>query len=75
MSEPSAKSVQRAVAALMPFQHTYRLPVNPEDLVAMAYAVLRFANSTKSLSENVEAAEGLVADHTQMVRATGEGGQ
>jgi len=40
----------------MPFQHTYRLPVNPEDLAAMAYAVLRFANSTKSLSEIVEAA-------------------
>jgi hypothetical protein len=47
----------------MPFQRTYRLPVNPEDLAAMAYAVLRFAGSTKSLPEIAEAAERLVADH------------
>jgi hypothetical protein len=63
MIEPSPESVQRGVAALMPFQRGYKLPVNPEDLAAMAYAVLRFANTTKPLPEIVEEAEKLVADH------------
>jgi hypothetical protein len=73
MTEPSPESVQRGVAALIPFQRTYQLSLNPEDLAEMAYAVLRFANSAKSHTEIVEAVEELVANHlaenTRMMEA------
>jgi hypothetical protein len=53
----------RAVTALVPFARVYGLPVNPEDLELMAYAVLRFGNSTEEPPDIAQAVEDLVADH------------
>jgi hypothetical protein len=63
MTEPSEESMLRAVTALVPFVRTYGLPVNPEDLEVMAYAVLRFGNSTAELPDVAQAVEKLIADH------------
>jgi hypothetical protein len=53
----------RAETALVPFVRGFNLPVNPEDLELMAYAVLRFANSTEELPAIAQAVEALIADH------------
>lgn len=53
----------RAVTALVPFVRAYGLPANPEDLELMAYAVLRFGNSTEGLPDIAQAVEELIADH------------
>jgi hypothetical protein len=63
MAEPSRESMLRAETALVPFVRAFRLPVNPEDLEVMAYAVLRFGNSTEELPDIDEAVEKLIADH------------
>lgn len=53
----------RAVTALTPFVGAFRLPVNPEELDVMAYAVLRFANSREELPVIAQAVDELIADH------------
>lgn len=63
MAEPSRESLRRAVAALVPFVSTYRLPVNPEDLELVAYAVLRFATSSEDFADISPAVEQLISDH------------
>lgn len=55
--------MRRAETALLPFVQAYGLPVNPEDLELMAYAVLRYANSTQELPDIAAAVEKLIADH------------
>ena len=55
--------MSRAVTALTPFVPAFRLPVNPEDLELMAYAVLRFANSAEELPAIARAVDVLIADH------------
>jgi hypothetical protein len=37
--------IERGIAALLPFAHEWRLPLNPEDLQAMAVAVLLHSHS------------------------------
>jgi hypothetical protein len=63
MTEPSEESMLRAETALVPFVRGFNLPVNPEELELMAYAVLRFANSTDELPAIAQAVEVLIADH------------
>jgi hypothetical protein len=63
MAEPSEDSIRRAETALLPFVQAFGLPVNPEDLELMAYAVLRYANSTEELQDVAAAVEELIADH------------
>jgi hypothetical protein len=63
MTEPSEESMMRAVTALTPFVRAFRLPVNPEDLDVMAYAVLRFANSAEEPLAIAQAVDELIADH------------
>lgn len=53
----------RAVTALTPFVRAFRLPVNPEELDVMAYALLRFANSAEELPAIAKAVDELIADH------------
>ena len=52
----------RAVTALVPFVDAFGLPVNPEELEVMAYAVLRFADSAEELPAIARAVELLIAD-------------
>jgi hypothetical protein len=63
MTEPSEEAILRAETALTPFVRAYELPVNPEDLGLMAYAVLKFANSTEDLTDVVQAVEKMITDH------------
>jgi hypothetical protein len=63
MSEPSDDSMMRAVTALVPFVRAFRLPLNPEELEVMAYAVLRFANSAEELPVIAQAVDKLIANH------------
>ena len=58
----------RATTALVPFVRAYGLPVNPEDLEVMAYAVLRYADSADELPEIARAVEELIADHLARMR-------
>jgi len=53
----------RAVTALIPFVRAFQLPLNPEELEVMAYAVLRFANSAEELPVIARAVDELIANH------------
>jgi hypothetical protein len=55
--------MMRAVTALVPFVRAFRLPLNPEELEVMAYAVLRFANSAEELPVIAQAVDELIANH------------
>ena len=59
---PSEDDVRRAVTALAPFVHEWRLPLNPENLEEMAWAVLLHARSDESLEHIDEAAKVQLAD-------------
>jgi hypothetical protein len=63
MGDPTEESMLRARTALGPFVRAFNLPVNPEDLELMAYAVLRFAESTEELLDIQRAVEEMIADH------------
>jgi hypothetical protein len=54
---------ERAVTALVPFVMKWRLPVNPEDLEEMAYAVLARADSTETHEEIGLAVRHQLADY------------
>ncbi len=70
MEESARAEMQRAIAALIPFVGAYRLPVNPEELEGMSYAVLRHARSTmsppeigESVQHQIEQAHPGIADY------------
>jgi hypothetical protein len=63
MSEPTEQEMWRAATALGPFARRWRLPVNPEDIDEMAYAVLRYARSGEDLDEIVAAVERQIDEH------------
>jgi hypothetical protein len=54
--------MMRAVTALTPFVRAFRLRINPEEIDAMAYAVLRFANSGEELPAIAQAVDKLIVD-------------
>jgi hypothetical protein len=72
MTEPSEESMMRAVTALTPFVRAFRLPVNPEELDVMAYAVLRFADSAEELPAIAQAVDELIADQLAAHARLGE---
>jgi hypothetical protein len=49
--EPTREQLDRASAALIPFVQEWKLPLNPEDLDEIAYAVLTHHDSTASYEE------------------------
>lgn len=62
MVEPSREELARAFAALTPFVAAYGLPVNPEELEEMAYAVLAHVASSEALVEIHDAVERQIAE-------------
>jgi hypothetical protein len=56
VSRPTQTEIERGIAALLPFAQEWGLPLNPEDLQAMAVAVLIHAHSDETLHE-IDAAE------------------
>ena len=63
MDHPPEEAILRARTVLGPFVRAFNLPVNPEELELMAYAVLRFADSSDELLDINDAVEELIADH------------
>jgi hypothetical protein len=53
---PTEHEIERGITALVPFAHEWGLPLNPEDLQAMAVAVLIHTHSDETLEE-IDAAE------------------
>jgi hypothetical protein len=49
--DPTQEQVERGAAALVPFVHEWNLPLNPEDLEELAYAVLRHHDTATSWEE------------------------
>jgi hypothetical protein len=56
MKRPTEGEIERAVTALVPYVQEWGLPLNPEDLQAMAVAVLMHTHSDETLEE-IDAAE------------------
>ena len=71
--EPTPDELQRAEAALMPFVQAWNLPLNPENLDLIAYAVLLHRGNDTTLADIQGAVERLIeedaAAHQQMMSA------
>jgi hypothetical protein len=63
VTEPSEDEMRRGATAFMPFHHAFNLPINPEDIDAIVYAVLLHARSDAPLEEVYRAAQELTAEH------------
>lgn len=72
MSEPSVDELHRAVTALVPFVRRWHLPLNPEDLEELAYAVLLHARSGHAVEEIVVAVEQQIDRHEQQAQQLSE---
>jgi hypothetical protein len=71
VEEPSLEEMYRALAALQPFVGAYGLPVNPENLELMVYAMLRYLRSSESVDDVIGAVEGLIEEERQAHAAMG----
>jgi hypothetical protein len=60
--EPTPEELQRAKAALIPFVHAWNLPLNPEDLDLIAYAVLFHRESDTTLADIQGAVDRLIEE-------------
>jgi hypothetical protein len=63
--EPTPRQVERAAGALVPFVHEWSLPLNPEDLAEIAYAVLVHHDSDASWEEVDAAVRAQIEEHRQ----------
>lgn len=61
--EPTKQEAEKGTAALVPFVQAWKLPLNPEDLDEIVYAVLRWARSEASYEEIEQAVNEQIADH------------
>lgn len=73
---PTANEVQRGAAALGPFVNRWRLPLNPENVELMVYAVLRHVRGELPLAEIWDDSEKLLdedaAAHARMLAKMAE---
>jgi hypothetical protein len=65
MSEPTSDELGRGMAALMPFVRRWHLPLNPEDMEELVYAVLLHARSDASMDQIVIAVGEQIDQFTQ----------
>lgn len=76
MDEPAPEEMRRALVALSPFVAEYRLPVNPEDLELMVYAMLRHLRSPEPDEAVIEGVKALIEEqrvkHEALSRAMRE---
>ncbi|MEU7901656.1 hypothetical protein [Actinoplanes sp. NPDC049118] len=68
MSEPTADEMFRAVTAVMPFVRRWQLPLNPEDVEELAYAVPLHARSDRTVAEIDTAVQTQIDQHRQRAR-------
>jgi len=73
MAEPTRDQFLRGMTALYPFVAAYDLPLNPEDLEEMVYAVLKHAVGTGPFEQITEAVNEQIASaaaaHAAMAEA------
>ena len=60
--DPTREHLERGTAALLPFVQEWKLPLNPEDLDEIAYAVLKHHDSDASFEEIQAAARAQLAE-------------
>jgi hypothetical protein len=63
MSEPTRQEMFRAIAALGPFVRRWNLPLNPEDMDEIAYAVLRHAHTDQDVQTIQALVEQQINEH------------
>jgi hypothetical protein len=63
MTEPTRQEMLRALTALGPFVRRWGLPLNPEDMEELAYAVLRHAQSNDDLDTITAAVDEQINEH------------
>jgi hypothetical protein len=51
VSEPTPEQIEPGSSALVPFVQAWRLPLNPENLDEMVYAVLKHARKTGPIAD------------------------
>ncbi len=68
MGEPSEDEMVRASAALIPFVRRWDLPLNPENVNELAYAVSLHARSTLPIDEIPAAVERQIDEHEEQHR-------
>jgi hypothetical protein len=65
LPEPTEEQLHRAVGAFLPFVRSWDLSLNPEDCWAIAYAILRHANSDCSWEELDADVENIVEEENE----------
>lgn len=68
MTKPDEHQMQRAAAALHPFVRRWNLPLNPEDMDEITYAILLHARSDADIDDVVEAVEKQIDEHEAAAR-------
>jgi hypothetical protein len=63
MTEPTRQEMLRALTALGPFVRRWGLPLNPEDMEELAYAVLRHARSNDGPDTITAAVDEQINEH------------
>lgn len=71
--EPTEEQIERAAGVLGYFVTPWNLPLNPEDLEELAYAVLAHHDSTDSRDEIGAAVEARIAEHRRIGEARDAG--
>jgi hypothetical protein len=72
VSEPTADEVLRGTTALLTFVREWGLPLNPENVDEMAYAVLLHARSDGPLEGIPPAVEQQIREHVEAYRRMSE---
>jgi hypothetical protein len=67
--EPTPEQVERGAGVLAYFVNPWNLPLNPEELAELAYAVLVHHDSTASWEEIGAAVEEQIAEHQRQAEA------
>ena len=70
--QPSTRQVERAAAALVPFVHEWNLPLNPEHLHELAYAVLVHSDGETSFDEIDAAVRAQINEANERLRSVDE---
>lgn len=71
--QPSNRDLERGVAALVPFVNEWDIPLNPEHLYELAYAVLVHSDSETSWEEIEAAVRAQIAEANERLRGVDEG--
>src|SRR5690242_21200900 len=72
MTEITPEEWERAQYAFQPFLEAFRLPLNPEDVDEILYAVLHHGRSTAPPEQILAEVEAQVRDHVDRIERTWE---